>query len=140
MRNAILMLMSILMLSVLSFAGNIPTAVRKAFELKFPAATELKWDKENAHEYEASFVWESEKYSANFNERGEWLETESSFAFTQLPNKVQTAFNVSHEGAKVKAVAKIETSKGLIKYEVEFRQSIRTVELFYGEDGAELTN
>lgn len=115
-----------------------PTAVTTAFSQKFPNATKVKWDKENAHEYEASFEWKGINYSANFSDSGEWLETESPSSFNQLPEKVQAAFNASHKGATVKAAAKIETSKGATKYEVEIKQGIKTVELFYTADGTEI--
>ncbi len=137
MTKSILTVVSFLLLSTLTFAGNAPTAVQKAFEQKFPDATSVKWDKENAHEYEASFEWKGEKHSANFSDSGEWLETESASSFNQLPDKVQTAFNTSHKGAIVKAVATIQTSKGITKYEVEFKRGVKTVELFYSADGNE---
>lgn len=122
-----------------SFAqSKTPNAVTTTFNQKFPNASNLKWDKENAHEYEASFEWKGEKHSANISDTGEWLETESPTTFNQLPEKVQTAFNVSHKGATIKAVAKIETSKGSTKYEVEIKQGIKTVELFYDTNGNEL--
>ena len=118
--------------------GKTPIAVKTAFSQKFPNATNVKWDKENAHEYEASFEWKGVNYSANFSDVGEWLETESPTSFNQLPNKVQATFNASHKGATVKAASKIETSKGTTKYEVEIKQGIKTVEFFYTEDGTEI--
>lgn len=119
-----------------SFAqGKTPTNVTTAFNQKFPNATKVKWDKENAHEYEASFEWKGEKLSANFIDTGEWLETESPISFNQLPEKVQTEFNSARKGATIKAVAKIETSKGITKFEVEFKQGIKTIEVFYTVDG-----
>ena len=122
-----------------SFAqSKTPTAVTTAFNQKFPNVTKVKWDKENAHEYEASFEWKGEKLSANFSDIGEWLETESPISFNLLPDKVQSAFNSAHKGATVKAVAKIETSKGTTKFEVEFKQGVKTVELFYTTDGTEI--
>lgn len=122
-----------------SFAqGKTPTAVTTAFNQKFPNATKVKWDKENAHEYEASFEWKGETLSANFSDTGEWLETESPISFNQLPEKVKTAFNDAYKGATVKAVAKIETSKGTTKFEVEFKQGLKTIELFYTTDGKEI--
>ncbi len=121
-----------------SFAqSKTPTAVITAFHSKFPNAANVKWDKEDAHNYEASFEWKGEKLSANFTDTGEWLETESPSTFNALPEKVQTAFNASHNGATVKAVAKIETSKGITKYEVEIKQGVKTVELFYTATGIE---
>lgn len=133
----IIFLLSIVFITSCSYAGNPPAAVQKAFEQKFPNAANVKWVKENAHEYEASFEWKGDKLSANFSDTGEWLETESPTTFNALPEKVQTAFNASHKGATEKAVAKIETSKGVTKYEVEIKQGIKTVELFYISDGTE---
>jgi hypothetical protein len=117
--------------------GKIPTAVSTAFNQKFSEATNIKWDKENAHEYEADFQWKNEKYSANFTETGEWLETESTITFSQLPEKVQDAFNSTHKGATVKAIAKIETSKNTTNYEVEYKAGAKTVEILYTVDGVE---
>ncbi|MDP3353301.1 MAG: PepSY-like domain-containing protein [Flavobacteriaceae bacterium] len=119
-----------------SFAqSKTPIAVTTAFNQKFPNATNVKWDKENAHEYEASFEWKAEKHSANFTDKGEWLETESPLTFSQLPNKVQTAYKTLYKETAIKAVAKIETSKGDTKYEIELKKGLKTMELFYKNDG-----
>lgn len=119
--------------------GKIPTAVSTAFNQKFANASHVSWDKENAHEYEASFQLKGVSYSANFSDSGEWLETESPITFDQLPEKVRLAFNASHKGATVKAVAKIETSEGNTKYEVEILQGLKRVELFYDAAGNEVS-
>ena len=34
--------------------------------------------------------------------------------------------------------AEIETSKGITKFEVEFKQGVKTIELFYTIDGTEI--
>ncbi len=114
-----------------------PMVVTTAFNLKFPNATNVKWDKENAHEYEAEFDWNGANYSANFSDKGEWLETESPSSFNQLPEKVKTGFNKLHNGAKVKGVSKIDTSKGITIFEIEIMKGISIVELFYTEEGTE---
>ena len=123
-----------------SFAqSKTPDAVIKAFKDKFPTATGVKWGKENANEYEAAFMLKGSSYSASFNNTGGWLETESPLTFDQLPDKVQNAFDASHKGATVKAVAKIESAKGKTKYEIEVKQGTKTLELFYNEDGTKAT-
>lgn len=122
-----------------SFAqNNIPSAVITAFNQKFPNALKVKWDKENAHKFEAGFTWNGVKQSANYSDLGEWLETESPINFSQLPQKVKNAFGTKHENSKIKAVAKIETSKNITKYEVEFKHGKKTKEVFYDEEGNEL--
>jgi Ni/Co efflux regulator RcnB len=139
MKKIIFVALAIVAVCATSFAqAKAPKAVLDAFNQKFPTATNVKWDKENAHEYEADFKINGKKQSANYSDKGEWLETESLTTFAELPSKVQAAFNVAHKAAKIKAVAKIETSKGETKYEVEYKQGKKMVEVFYDENGAEL--
>lgn len=138
MKKLIIALMAFVSLTGTCLSQDkIPTSVMSAFNSKFPNAINVKWDKENEHEYEASFEWESKKLSANYSDTGEWLETESTILFSQLPLKVQTAFNRAHNGVNVKAVAIIETFKGQTKFEIEFRKGAKMVELFYLADGTE---
>ncbi|MEP7146590.1 MAG: PepSY-like domain-containing protein [bacterium] len=114
---------------------TIPAAVTEAFMKKFPEATNVKWGKENAHEYEASFKNNGIKFSANFSDKGEWMETETGMLFENLPAKIQEAYNKEHKGSKVKASAMIENANGTKKYEVEYKKGGKTVELFYDENG-----
>ena len=139
MNKIILTAMVLLGTYATSFAqSKTPTAVTTAFNQKFPNATKVKWEKESTNNYEAAFELKGEKYSANFSEKGEWLETESTFTFNQLPEKVQTAFTSSHKGKKPKAVSKIETLNQGTIYELEILKGIKTVELFYKQDGTEI--
>jgi hypothetical protein len=118
-----------------AFAITVPEAVKNTFAKKFPAATGVKWDKENAHEYEAGFTLEGKSCSANFSDAGEWLETESSIDFYSLPATIRQSFTTAHKTATVKAAAKIETAKGTVKYEVEYKSGSKTKEVIYNDDG-----
>lgn len=139
MKKTIFVMIGIVVIYSVSFAGTEPgAAVRKAFSQKFPHATSVSWDKENTHEYEAEFKMNGGKYSANYSDAGDWLETESPVTFSKLPQKVQNAFNASHKSAAIKAIAKIETSKGENKYEVEIKNGLKITELFYAEDGTKI--
>ena len=124
-----------LFIAAFTLAATPPAAVIKAFSQKFPTATKVKWDKENAHEYEASFVMNNAKYAANYTDKGEWLETESPLTFKELPVEVQKSFTTSHKNETAKLVSKIEQAKGVIKYEVEIKQGLKTIEFFYNPDG-----
>ena len=120
----------------IGFAQNNPLEkIKIEFNKKFPEATNVMWEKENAHNYEANFKLKNAEYSANFDDKGEWLETESPFTYDQLPEKIKTAFSASHKGATIKAVSKIETSKRGVLYEVEIKQGIKSSELFYTSEG-----
>ncbi len=122
-------------ISINAYSGTIPSAVTEAFAKKFPDALNVKWGKENATEYEASFKLNGVKYSANYSDKGEWLETETGTTFDKLPANVQEAYNKNYVGHKVKAAAVIETSKGDIKYEIEYIKGKKTTETFYDAKG-----
>jgi len=115
--------------------SKINKEIETAFKAKFPNATKVKWDKENEHEYEANFTENGVKHSANFSDKGEWMETESPTSFDKLPLKVKTAFNASHKDAKVKAVAKIDAKKDETQYEIEIKKGLKTIEYFYNSEG-----
>jgi hypothetical protein len=115
--------------------GKVPKSVETAFNVKFPKAIKVKWEKENKHEYEANFMQNGLNYSANFSDLGEWFETESLITFDELPLKIQTVFNSNHKEEKIKAVAKIETSKGDTQYEIEIKKGLKTVEYIYNSIG-----
>ena len=139
MRKIIFVALALVCLYATSFAqSKTPTAVITAFNQKFPNASKVKWDKENDKEYEAGFQWKGIKHSANFSNNGEWLETESPTTFAKLPMKVQNSFNANHKNSRVTAVAQIETSTGKTKFEIEFMQGAKTVEVFYDENGNEI--
>ena len=136
MKKYFFVVLAIVCSSTTIFAQNkAPKAVEMAFNIKFPKATKVKWGKESPNEYEADFTENGIKYSANFSAEGKWLETESPVFFENIPAKIQTEFNNSHKGAKIKAVAKIETSNGEIQYEIEIKKGLKTIEFFYNTEG-----
>lgn len=129
MKKIILMPAIVLLATTTTQAQTkVPEAVSSSFAKKFPTATAVKWDKENAHEYEVGFTVKGEKHSANFSDKGEWLETESTITFATLPEAVKDAYNKVHKPIAVIATAKIETAKGERKYEVEFKKGKKTIE------------
>lgn len=141
MRKYIFVAMVLLCAVATSFAqSKIPSAVLNAFHQKFPNASHIKWEKENAHEYEAAFEYTGEHLSSNFSDAGAWLETERSLTFNQLPEIVQQAFRVAHKGATIKEVAKIERAYGDSLFEVEFKKGLKTVEVLYTPEGKESTH
>lgn len=131
---------SCLLVASCSTASTTPNAVIATFNMKFPNASKVKWIKENKHEFEANFVLNREKYSANFSDDGTWLETEREIDITELPVSVLNAFNAKHKDSKIKAIAKIETSKNDTNYEIEITQGIKTVEYFFDQHGNNLHN
>lgn len=99
---------------------QMPTAAEKAFRLKFPEAKKVTWNRENKDEYEASFILNGEKVSANFSATGRWLETEMAIPLSVVPKAVMEAFVKQFPGGKVDRVYEISSPDGKIYYEIEY--------------------
>ena len=124
--------------STLHAQKNIPSQVVWNFEQKFPKAENIHWDKENSSEYEAQFFWNGEQHSANFNAKGEWLETETVILFRELPDPVQQSVLQFHKRENINLAAKIEKAKGETHYEIEIKQFFFSREVFYDAEGNEI--
>lgn len=59
----------------------------------------MQWEKEKS-EYEASFVLNGVKVSANFTVSGEWKETEATVSVSDLPKIVSDGILSAYPGAK----------------------------------------
>jgi hypothetical protein len=136
MKNILMVTLLVTTISLSCFAKTTPpNAVTTAFKQKFPTALNIIWGKENVHEYEAEFTENGIKHSANFSDKGEWLETETPVDFNSLPQKVKTNFIAQHKNAKMKEVSKIEKSDTTVIYEIEIKIGIKTKDCLYKTDG-----
>ena len=139
MRQIVLVMLILFFASAMTHAQTkVPKKVKIAFEEKFPTATNVNWDKEGKNEYEASFEMNGIKYSANFNKKGIWLETEISMTFSQLPDNIQKSFKANYNDLEIKGAAKIENSEGIIIYEIEYIRDGKTKEAIFNNDGSEI--
>jgi len=100
--------------------NKVTPAAEKAFTQKFPNAKEVKWEKEGKDEYEASFVMDGKKGSANFSGKGDWMETEMAIPQAKVPKSVLDGFNKAFAGATIKDVYKIESKEGKNYFEIEY--------------------
>ncbi len=123
------------LIPILVFAGKPPEAVYKAFQQKFPTATNIKWGKESANEWEASFIFNNKKNSANFATDGQWLETETEIGVQELPPRILSEIKQTNKNCKVTGAYIIESVKSGNQYEAEIRKGIRKKEVIYNTDG-----
>src|SRR5258705_13059424 len=107
-RHIIVLMLSRAGLSANCQSKKVPAAVKSAFAAKFPGATNVKWGKENAKEYEAEFKLNNNSISANFAMDGSWVETESVIPVADLPAAVTSAIHKKYPGAPITLAEKTE--------------------------------
>lgn len=115
---------------------KITEAAKKAFASRFPGATEVKWGKENANEYEANFKLNNTEVSANFKHDGSWVETETTIPVNELPATVSDAVNAKYPGAAYVRAERIEKPGNKILYETVIKVKGKRKETEWNADGS----
>ena len=139
MKVLFLVIIGLALSTGISYAGNVPAAVKAAFELKYPGATNVSWEKESSGDYEAEFRWKGSKYSAQFTPAGDWVETSKRVDFKMLPEKVAAAFKKGYRDLKAETIYLVEKAKGATDYEIEVKKKGKVEKVYYTSDGVIIT-
>jgi len=144
MKRVIYLLLSAALMSNAAYAqkisgGKVPVAVISAFKAKFPTVAKTNWELENTNEYEAGFKLNGEKVSANFDNTGKWLETETEIKASALPASVQTALSKDFAGFKINEASKIESVRNGNCFEAEIEKGEDTYDVLFTTDGKVLS-
>lgn len=134
MKSTILLLSLFLVSLFASVQKTPPTAVTNAFAQKFKGAEKVKWDMEEANEWEAEFMLSGKETSASFDLSGKWLETETEIEENEIPTAVKNAIEKEFAGAKLGESSWIEMPdfKG---YEIEIKLKGKEFEVLASKDG-----
>ncbi len=135
-----LLLVTVLSFGILSTScaqgkKTAPAAVQAAFKAKFPTVQKAKWDMEDENEWEAEFKKDGKEMSANFNNDGTWLETETEIKSADLPQAVKDAMASQFAGYKTEEASMVQTAEMAAGYEVEMEKGETTIEVLFGADG-----
>ncbi|MDB5280987.1 MAG: hypothetical protein JWO06_62 [Bacteroidota bacterium] len=99
-------------------SDKVPQEVLSAFKSKFPAAGDVQWAKEPNANYEAKFTMANNNQRAEFNEKGVWVETETSIPTAQVPKTVSNAVMKQSPSCKIADAEEIQTADQGKIYEV----------------------
>lgn len=115
-------------------ADKVPAAVRSAFSARFPAVTKVNWEMENVKEYEAGFKMNGEEMSANFDNSGQWLETETEIKISDLPLSIRSAVSRDFAGYKIKEASRVERANNGTCYEAEIEKNGEAYDVLFAPD------
>ena len=131
-RSAIIMV--VLAMSLFACAQTPPKSVSDNFNSKFTGVTKVKWDQEEANEWEAEFKMNGSEMSASFDNAGTWLETEKEIKRRDLPAAVSKAISEKYAGYDVDEVAEIQ-KPGFSGYEIGLEKGEEMLEIQVNPNG-----
>ena len=111
-------------------ASKVPASVRETFIKNFPGIKEVRWEKEKGN-FEANFKENGGKMSALFDEKGNWLETETAIETSALPAGAQEYIAQNYKGVKVKEAAKLKMANG----DNDFEAEVKGMDLIFDANG-----
>ena len=120
----------IILIAINCRAQDVPSAVKTAFIKSFPGVTVKKWDKEDGN-YEANFTNDGKNMSATFDEKGNWMETETDIKVSELPVAITDYVQANYKGATIKEAAIISNPQSKKQFEVE----VKGKDLIFDENG-----
>lgn len=121
-------------------AYAVPDAVEKVFEKQYPGAKDVEWEVDANGFWEAGFEEDGVKYRADFRESGQWIETETSIEFSDLPDAVQTAVREQYPDEEVSEVEKVDSALRGIFFDVEFKREGKNQDVEYLASGERVKN
>ena len=133
MRNFIVIILCLSISS--SFAQQIPAKAKESFMSRFPKAANVKWEKDGKNSFEANFKENATSKSANFATNGDWQETETEMAGTDLPKNILEAIQKKYPKGKIVGGAKIELANKEIHYEADVKNGKKKMEVILSEKG-----
>ncbi len=107
---------------------------KTSFAKAFPAAADVKWQKENK-DYEVEFKLNGVETSVVINAQGKILETESAIEKTALPKGVEEFITKNHQGWQITETAKIIDDKNVITFEAQISKGKSKKDLLFDSAG-----
>ena len=129
-----IIIIATLVFGLFACAENPPKAVTDNFAKKFTGATKVKWESEEANEWEAEFKMNGNEMSASFDNAGKWINTEAVLSEKELPANVLKAVNDAYPGWKIESVESYETPE-MKGYEMGIEKGKEELEIQVSPDG-----
>jgi hypothetical protein len=135
MKKLLFISLAFLTLSALGCSQKVvPENVKKEFTQKFADAKSVKWNSEEANEWEAEFKLNGKEMTASFESSGKWLETETEISAKDLPPTVANVIKTTFAGYKTDEICILD-SPDLKGYEVGLKKGETSVEAVFDNTG-----
>lgn len=142
-----LVLLSFLTIGVVSCQENkkkdieedkVPEAVQMTFQKKYPGENDPDWKQDEHGYWESHFKIDGEKYRADFNADGSWVETENDIKTENLPQAIKKVIDEKYSDREITEVERVDSAEKGIFYDVEFKQKGKNMDVEFRKDGTEI--
>jgi len=117
---------------------EVPEAVAMAFQKKYPGESDPDWEQDDHGYWESHFKIDGEKYRADFNADGSWVETENDIKTKNLPESIKKVIEEKYSEYEITEVEHVQNAKKGEFYDVEFKQKGKNKDVEFREDGTEI--
>lgn len=116
--------------------NEVPEAVQKTFQNKYPGEDDPDWKMDDHGNWESHFKIDGEKYRADFNADGSWIETENSIKKDNLPDAIKKKIEEEYSDREITEVEHVKSAIEGEFYDVEFKQKGKNMDVEFREDGS----
>jgi uncharacterized membrane protein YkoI len=114
---------------------KVPPAAKEHFYKQYPNATHIEWKQEGTDKYEAEFKQDHKHYTATYDAKGTFLESEKELTQEELPVAVLAAAQKIKPNAKLTEFAQIKRADKSVVFEVEIKDKKEKTDFLFTEDG-----
>ena len=115
--------------------SSVPEAVQISFQNKYPGENDPDWKQDDHGYWESHFKIDGEKYRADFNADGSWVETENDIKKENLSDAIKNVIEAEYSDYEITEVEHVmHATKGEF-YDVEFKQKGKNMDVEFREDG-----
>ena len=114
---------------------DVPRAVQEAFAQKYPGAENVRWSRDKNDYHEAHFTLDGEKYRADFEKSGKWIETEQNVKKKDLPKAVEKVIEDKYDKPKIYEVELVDHHSKGVFYDVEIKHKGKKLDVMVRRDG-----
>ncbi|MEO8398358.1 MAG: hypothetical protein ABI550_00945 [Ignavibacteriaceae bacterium] len=115
--------------------AKVPSNVKESFKKLHPKASEVKWDKEGANEFEANFKENNNSVSVVLDSEGKLVETETVMKTSELSKNIHSFISKNYKGYEITEAAKIIDANGNVSYEAEVSKGKVKKDVVFDKDG-----
>lgn len=116
----------------------IPQEVKDAFEAKY-GNEKVDWNRDDNGFFEGRFKKDGVKYRADFSPIGEWVETENSVKYDDLPVVLQQFITTNYDKSNVAELEHVDHHDKGEFYDLEFKQEGKNHDVEITPEGEVLT-